>query len=370
VVITFAGVTQVHAPGAIVAATLCAGTAIAHARWSWHWVVRAVAVGLVLFAVWFAVDLATGHRGPFADQFAEPPELMADGRDPTYEFAQLATAQVPADRAQLGVDPPPGNELLQKSLTDGFLVGGDTTYWVLIGAVGVTLVAAVALRRWMIVRYLVAGLVFLGLLTLIAVVAQLGWDTYVPRRTGFSRFFQFWWFVPLGAVALAARLLDRAWYRIAVSAVVLALGGWLWFASLGPTRDLDRTQPSATTLTELRALPLPKGALVLSNAFTQDFVQYNTTADGLTDGRAPYLERGLLARANTILRFTSAFFADPVGQPFPWDRYDVDFVLVSTVPNSLGNPAIYPANVAVLDTLPTLSRTGAGEGWVLYRVNR
>jgi hypothetical protein len=370
VLVTFAGVTQVHAPGAIVAATLCGATALAHARPSWRWVVRVVAVGAALVAVWFVVDRVTGHRGPFSDQFAAPPELTADGRDPTYEFAQLATAQIPADRAQLGVDPPAGDELLKKSLTDGFLVGGTTTYWVLIAAVGATLAAALALRRWTIVRYMVAGILFLGLLVLVSVVTQLGWDTYVPRRTGYSRFFQFWWFVPLAGVALAARLVDRAWWRIGVSALLVAVAGTLWVRSLDATSNLDRTQPSVTTLEQLRALPLRPGAIVLSNAFTQDFVQVNTTGDGLTDGRAPYLEERLLRRANRILRATSAFFADPLGVPFPWDRYDVQYVLVSTVPNSLGNPAIYPTDPAVLDALPQLARTGAGEGWVLYEVRR
>jgi hypothetical protein len=370
VLVTFAGVTQVHAPGAVVASALCAATALAHVRWSWRWVVRVVAVGLALVAVWFVVDLVAGHRGPFADNFAAPPALAADGRDPTYEFAQLATGQIPADRSQLGVDPPSGDQLLQRSLTDGFLVGGRAAYWVLIGAVGATFVAALALRRWAVVRYMAAGIAFLALLALVSAVTQIGWDTYVPRRSGYSRFFQFWWFVPLAGVALAARLVPRSWWRIGMSALLLVVAGTLWFRSLDATAALDTAQPSVRTLEQIRALPLRPGAIVLSNAFTQDFVQYNTPADGLTDGRAPYLERALLARANTILRFTTAFFADPVGQPFPWQRYDVEYVLVSTVPNALGNPAIYPTHTEVLDTLPALQREGAGEGWVLYRVNR
>lgn len=366
--ITFVGVTQVHAPGAIVAATLCAGTAAAHARWSWRWLVRTLAVGVALVAVWFAVDTVTGHRGPFSEEFAETPALTADGRDPTYEFAQLATAQIPPDRTQLGVDPPPGDELLRRSLTEGFLVGGTTAYWILIGAVGATFVAALALRRWVIVRFVVAGVVFLGLLLAVSVITQLGWDTYVPRRTGYSRFFQFWWFVPLAAVALAARLLDRAWWRIGVSALLIVVAIGLWVRSLDPTNALDGGQPSELTLEQLRALQLRDGAMVLSNTFTQDFVKLNTPAIGLTDGRAPYLERRLLTRANRILRETSSFFADPIGQEFPWDRYGIDYVLVSTVPNSLGNPAIYFTDPALLDALPRLGRIGEGEGWVLYEV--
>jgi hypothetical protein len=48
----------------------------------------------------------------------------------------------------------------------------------------------------------------------------------------------------------------------------------------------------------------------------------------------------------------------------------VKFVLVSTLPNSLGTPVIYPANPATLNTLPDLARISSGEGWVLYRVKR
>jgi hypothetical protein len=202
------------------------------------------------------------------------------------------------------------------------------------------------------------------------VVTQLGWETYVPRRTGYSRFFQFWWFLPLGAVALAARLVNRAWWRIAVSAVLLVVAGMLWFRTLEPTDRLDTAQPSELTLEQLRALELRPGALVLSNAFTQDFVKLNTPADGLTDGRAPYLEKRLLTRANRILRETSSFFADPVGHEFPWDRYDIEYVLVSTVGNSLGNPAIYVTDPAALDTVPRLARLSDGDGWVLYEVRR
>jgi hypothetical protein len=231
-------------------------------------------------------------------------------------------------------------------------------------------VAALALRRWTIVRFMVAGVVFLGLLFAIAFAAQAGWDTYVPRRTGFSRFFQFWWFVPLAGAALAARLVDRVWYRVGVSAVLLVAAASLWVSSLDATSDLKVGQPSRTALEQIRALHLRPGALVLSNAFTQDFVQYNTAGDGLTDGRAPYLERHLLERANRILLRTSAFFSDPAGHPFPWSRYGVDYVLASTGPYTLGNSAIYPTDPAALDQVPALARLSAGEGWVLYRVTR
>lgn len=367
---TFAAVTQIHAPASIVAAALCAGTAFAHLRWSWRWVVQALAVGLALVVVWFAADLITGHRGPFSEQFAEPPVIATGGKDPTYEFAQLATLSNPAARPELGVNPPPGRSQLEKSLTGGFLVGGRTSYWSLIGAGLATLAAAIALRRWMIVRYMVAGIVFMGLLGAVLVFAQLGWDTYVPHRTGYSRFINFWWFFPLAAVSLSARLIPRKWYRVTISAVLVVVASGLWFASLDATGTLDRQQPSAQTLEQLRALQIPPGAIVLSNAFTQDFVQYNTPGDGLTDGRAPYLERGLLTRANTILRHATAFFADPVGKPFPWDRYNVGYVLVSTLPSSLGTPVIYMTNPVILDTLPDLMHIKSGEGWVLYRVKR
>lgn len=370
VLVTFAGVTQIHTPGAIVAAALCAATAAAHARWSWRWLVRALAVGLALFAVFIGVDLVTGHRGPFSPGFNEAPSLSVTGLDPTYEFAQLATAGIPADRSQLGAHPPGGGQLLRKSLTQGFLAGGRPSYWVFMGLLASTLVAAVALRRWMIVRYMVTAAVFVGLLAAISVMTQVGSDTYVPTRSGYSRLFQFWWFVPLAGVSLIARLVPRAWYRIAVSAVLLVICGGLWIRSLEPTRKLGRVEPSRSTLEQLRALPLEPGSLVLSNAFTQDFVEYNTAGEGLTDGRAPYLEARLLTSANTILRRASAFFADPARNPFPWDEYRVKYVLVSTVPNALGNSAIYRTKPALLDKVSDLTRASAGDGWLLYKVNR
>jgi hypothetical protein len=370
VLVTFAGVTQIHTPGAIVAAALCAATIAAHARWSWRWLVRALAVGLALLAVLFGVDPVTGHRGPLSPGFSQAPSLSAQGRDPTYEFAQLATAQIPVDPSRLGANPPKGGELLRRSLTDGIVVGGRPLYWEWMALLAATFVAAVALRRWMIVRYMVAAAVFVGLLAAISAVTQLGSDTYVPGRSGFSRLFQFWWFVPLAAVPLVARLVPRAWYRAAVSIVLLILCGGLWIRSLDYTRNLGRAQPPRHTLEQLRALQIEPGALVLSNAFTQDFVEYNTAGYGLTDGRAPYLEDRLLNSANTILQRASAFFADPARHPFPWDEYRVKYVLVSTVPNALGNSAIYRTNPAALDKVTGLTRARAGDGWLLYTVNR
>jgi hypothetical protein len=328
------------------------------------------ALGLALIAVWYLADLASAHRGPFASQFAEPPSLTASGFDPTYEFQQLATANPPANLDRLGRDAPKSGELLQDTLTNGFLRGGDPAYWVLIATAAATLAVALALRRWEIVRYLLAAAVFVGLMVALSALTQLGWHTYVPRRTGFTRFLQFWWFVPLAAVAFVPRLLPQTWYRLTSTVVLLAVACALWISTIDPTTDLRKNQPSDRTLTQLRALHLENKATVLSNAFTQDFVAYNTDALGLTDGRAPYLERDLLRRANEILLATEAFFRDPVGHPFPWDRYRVTYVLVSTVPNALGNSAIYPASPDALARVPDLVRQASGDGWILYRVQR
>jgi hypothetical protein len=370
VLVTFAGVTQIHTPAAIVAAALCAATTAAHTRVSWRGLVRALAVGLALIAVLFGVDLVTGHRGPLSPGFSQAPSLSSNGRDPTYEFAQLAIARIPADPSRLGANPPAGGELLRRSLTDGFVVGGHPLYWAWMALLATMLAAAIALRRWMILRYMAAAAVFVGLLAAISVTTALGSDTYVPSRSGFVRLFQFWWFVPLAAVPLVARIVPRAWYRAVVSTVLLLVCGGLWIHSLDYTRDLGRAQPSRRTLSQLHALQIEPGSVVLSNAFTQDFVEYNTAGEGLTDGRAPYLEDALLSSANTILRRASSFFGDPVGHRFPWDTYRVKYVLVSTVPNSLGNPAIYRTNPAALDKLTDLTRASAGDGWLLYKVNR
>jgi hypothetical protein len=337
---------------------------------SWRGLARALAVGLALLAVFFGVDLVTSHRGPLSPGFSRAPSLSSNGRDPTYEFAQLAIARIPSDPSRLGANPPAGAELFRRSLTDGFVVGGRPLYWAWMALLATMLVAAIALRRWMIVRYMAVGAVFVALLAAISVTTALGSDTYVPGRSGYVRLLQFWWFVPLAAVPLAARLVPRAWYRAVVSTALLLVCGGLWIYSLDYTRDLSRAQPSRRTLSQLHALQLEPGSVVLSNAFTQDFVEYNTSGEGLTDGRAPYLEDTLLSSANTILLRASAFFADPARHPFPWDEYRVKYVLVSTVPNALGNPAIYRTNPAVLDKLTDLTRVTAGDGWLLYKVNR
>lgn len=366
-VISFVGAAQIHTPAATVALALCAATALVHFRPSIRWIGAALGIGLLLITSWYIADGVTGHRGPFAEGFADTPQLSKTGRDPTYEFLQLALGYSPPD-ANLGRNPPSLSGLLDNAFTGGFLAGGDGAYYAFVGAVIVIAISAAALRRWSVVRCFGILVLFVGLLLVYAAVGSTGWETYVPRRTGFTRLVQLWWVAPLAFIPLAATLVDRKWFRIATSAMLLTLAGVMWVGSVEPSKLLIDDQPPRLTLERIRALRLERDAIVLTNNFTQDFVQYNTPGIGLLDGRAPYLERSYLGRTNRIMRSASSYFHDPENHPFPFDRYNVRYVIVETQPWALGNIGTWGDDPAKLAALPGLKLIKKEPGFILYRV--
>jgi hypothetical protein len=366
-VLSFLGVAQTHTPAATVTLALCAATALVYFRPSLRWLGAAAGIGVLLVGTWFVTDLVTGHRGPFAEGFAEPPELTASGKDPTYEFRQLALGYSPPD-AMLGVHHTRVRTMISDSFSEGFLGVEPPVTPAFFVLAGVVAVAAALLRRWNVVRMFVLVLVFVALLLAVALAGTLQWETFVPRRSGFTRLVELWWLAPLAFLPLAATLVDRRWFRVTATVLLLAAAGWLWWQAEYPTRRLVNNQPRRDTLEQVRRLRLEPGSLVLTNTFTQDFIKNNTDAVGLLDGRAPYLERDRLDRSNRIMRRASWFFADPGGHPFPFSRYGIDYVLVGTEPYALGNIAVYPPETGLPQEVAGLELVERTRGFQLYRV--
>jgi hypothetical protein len=167
----------------------------------------------------------------------------------------------------------------------------------------------------------------LGLL-LVASVFMLGWQGYVPRRTGASRLVAEASLVgpPLLAIGLGcvvgsvwARLGRRrlATYRWVGDVVVLAVVAACGWSSVSDVADYDDGMaPSRAQLAVWRSLPLTSSDVVLANGYTEGFIPDLTGAQGLLDGRAPYTFDAQLKRADGLLRGARAFYSDPTGH---WD---------------------------------------------------
>ena len=93
-----------------------------------------------------------------------------------------------------------------------------------------------------------------------------------------------------------------------------------------------------------------------------------TGARGVLDGRAPYANAKLLARANTLLTGTRAFMAGAAtGAPFPCAG--ITHLLLATDGRwSLGSPFVFPTDLAGLETRTDVELVTEGPGFRLYRV--
>ena len=125
------------------------------------------------------------------------PEIVGD-LDPTWEFAALA-------QGNPGSTPPAVTDLLTNSLRRGFRGLGWPWFAAVSGLALAILIARAVVGPESLSRSVARrALVFLGVSTGIALAASvffnIGWSTYVPRRTGFARLLQVaLLLVPIGA---------------------------------------------------------------------------------------------------------------------------------------------------------------------------
>jgi hypothetical protein len=79
----------------------------------------------------------------------------------------------------------------------------------------------------------------------------------------------------------------------------------------------------------LSSLDLPRGSVVLTNAYTEGFLARVTGVSGLLEGRAPYTYPELLDRANTLLRGGQEYFASPRRSFEFLEEHGVDYLVVT-----------------------------------------
>ncbi|MBO0844210.1 MAG: hypothetical protein J2P22_02185 [Nocardioides sp.] len=367
-----ATLSQVHGIAAVTAGVLLAAAALV-------FVVRGPRraqlqrVGLGLVALVAAVVIA-GLLFRGASGTATAGGIVDRGglADPTWEFYQAARDQpssIPPSNASLMSDVP------------GYLWGGSD-WWI----VAVLVLAGYGLwrrRRDPVAR----GVVFFTVVSLVVLLAiasvfMLGWQGYVPRRTGASRFLLETSLLapPLLAIGLdcAARetwswrgrpLLQGLRKRRLIMLAVLSVCGVA--SVLHTSLYVDGQAPTRAELTTWQSLPLTSKDVVLANGYTEGFIPDVTGAQGLLDGRAPYTFGSLLYRANGLFRGAQAFFADPAEH---WDflgQNDVTWVVVGrpdTFSLSTSNVWQTPRSLNALENCAGLERVVAEGSLTVFRV--
>jgi hypothetical protein len=269
-----------------------------------------LAAGVVVAALVFHEASGTVHAGGLVDR--------GGLADPTWEFFRAA-------RGDPSSTPPANLAMMEQSVRQLY----SWQKWWMIPTLLLACYGLWRHRAEAAVRRAVAFalLSLLGIL-LVASVFMLGWQGYVPRRTGASRLVAEASLLgpPLLAIGLGCAVSSvRAWlgrqrlatYRWLGDIVVLAVVAVCGWTSLSDVAAYDDGMaPSRAQLAVWRSLPLTRSDVVLANGYTEGFIPDLTGAQGLLDGRAPYTFDAQLKRANGLLRGARAFYGDPAGH---WD---------------------------------------------------
>jgi len=382
---TFVGLGQVHGIdwlfgcGMVVAAVLAGYPVLRSAEIGQRrtrveakrWLFRGAVVGVVTLGAWAIANFGLSSNLSGASDLGGLPEIVGDV-DPTWEFAALA-------QGNPGSTPPTVTDLLTNSLKRGFRGLG----WPWVAAFAALGLAALIARafvgpaspaRSVARRALVFLGVSAGIAFAISVFFNIGWSTYVPRRTGFARLLQVaLLLLPIGA-GVAVSVVpsgETPVIRRRIAALTAALA--LLFAVFVTVHGQDvmaaraRQRPLPETLGALRDLGLDENDILLTNVYSEGVVPVMTGARGAIDGRAPYANSKLLARANTLLAGTRAYMAGPAtGAPLPCAG--ITHLLVATGGWALGSPFVFPTDFAGLETRPELELVSDSPGFRLYRV--
>jgi hypothetical protein len=341
-------------------------------RSSWRaWLAGALAVAAVTVAAWAFAGLVLGGSLSGASSLGDLPEVEA-GIDPTWRFAQVV-------QGSPSPDPPSVGRLVATSLDRGLRSLGSP-WFVGLAAIVVAVLAARAMAGGPLDRLGARRtLIFLAVTAATALVIALtfvvGWTTYVPRRTGFARLFQVaLLLVPIGAGVAVSELVDTP-ARRAAQAILVAGGATLVFVGVIAVRGQGRLdaiaeqRPSAAELGALRDVPIRDGAVVLTNGYSEGLVPVVTGARGVLDGRAPYTDSPLLARANTLLGRSTRFFRDPLAGDASLPCAGVEYLLVAQDSGrTLGMPSAFPTDSVGLDQRRDLRLVGSSPGVRIYRV--
>lgn len=337
-----------------------------------RWLVRTATVGVVTLGAWFGANFALRSHLSGASDLTGLSDIPK-GSDPTWAFVTLA-------QGSLGRKAPSVVDLVSNSLQRGFRGLGWPWFAALAGiAVVILLVRAFGGRptvtRALARRALVFLVVSVGVVLAASFFFSVGWDTYVPRRTGFARLLQVGVLLVPVAGGLALGFLPwgseprtRRWVASVTAAAALLLAGlMIWHGQPAMSGRADQ-RPLAGTLGALRDAGLGPGDVVLTNVYSEGAVPVMTGGRGVVDGRAPYADAELLTRANDLLANTRTFMQG-AGAAARLPCLGISHVLVATDGRfALGSPFLFPTDYEGLRRRPDLQLVGSGPGFELYRV--
>lgn len=362
--------TQVHGIAAtflylVVAAALLAFVALPDTGRSSR--VRLVfALGALSIIGALLVGQTLGARASDAAILSDAAELDADGSDPTWEFVLWANTRGRLSEAELATTPPDNGELLRNSFTrvfiraDGWWI--EAGFFLALAAAGVYGAARHGNRS---LFPLLTALLAVLFVVIAGAALSLPYDTYVPRRTGLQRLVQLW---PISAAVLGPLLVDRLRKKEPLTALLTA-AVLLWLVAAGGVTSLNRNHATREQVRELAALPVPDGALILTNGWTQGAIAGMTSGGiGLLDGQAPYLNPELLPLSLEMLADIREFFIRPRGNSDIPGKYGADFVLVAQRSNAFGGARVYSASDDRLDLTRTLQALYRSDNYTLYSV--
>ncbi len=367
-------VSQVHGIAFLVMGLLlvaAAMTVLLEER-SWRFVLTAVGSALTVLG---AVGLLALAMGRLSGASTAGGIVDASGDDDlTWTFRQLVRAREPDA-------PPTRMELLWRGLDRLYADLSLVALGLVVLAVVVLVVRAVAARRVGAraqAATAVRHLAFFGfsavLLVSAAAVFLLGWDSYVPRRTGTERVLMEATLLPgvllAGAAAVGVSALQGQRRRlVTVAAVGLTLlAGTV--GSLLRAQQAASWRPDPQDRAALASLDLPEEAVILGNAYTEGYLGQVTGARPLLEGRAPYTFPDQLERAVGLLEGAGEFFDDPGAHLDYLDRHDVDYLVVARPDTfAITNEYLYDDGTGLtrLRTVPQLEEVLSSEGLVVFR---
>lgn len=214
-------------------------------------------------------------------------------------------------------------------------------------------------------RKVIAGLLafaVIGGLIWAATMVTLESDSYIPRRTGPSRiapyFLVIYALLPIAAISY---ILPR--YRVNYKVGILFLLGatvTLAYFSVDDLRGSRGSQMDSIALQEMgevrEILSSSEDRLLLTNYYTEGSVRTILDADGILDGRMPYIDgefrNDALVRLRNTRKFLSDFECDAV------NHYEPSAVLIGLRRNAIGSLGGYTVNRREFDKVP---------GALLYR---
>ena len=372
--VAVATLSQIHGVSLTVGGALVAGTFATRVPAMWRvrrTEITAVALGVgVILAAWWGADLLFSGRLTQGGKASSVPHISETGEDPTVEFVH-AVRTFPEEPI-----PETAWEITRQVLEEGLYVPAGNWadgkfYSVVLLAAAAIVVAAVVTRVRGIGTVLGFAAVAVGLAVAISFVFQLGWETYVPRRTGWGRLLgQALLFVPLLASIALGLARPARWSRFLLVAW-LGVGALAYAVTAKPLYDLHDSQPSRDTMRAVRNLDLPTDALLSTNGYSEGFVSAVLDREALTNGRGPFHQAELLDTAIEQLDAARAFYADPVAERDYLAETGVTHLLVATEPWMFGTTQLYPAHLEALyfqvaGVMPVLE----APGFVLFEVDQ